>query len=101
MEKTPKIPLWVFLAFNAIESRKGALILITCCALFAVLCIPLVNVPLSQAVGIPADYQLQDDWSWFLMMLPMTAWYVAALWWSDKNDAWSVDDQSEAVAAES
>ena len=100
MEKTPKIPLWVFLAFNAIETRKGALILISCCALFAVLCIPALNVVLANKVGIPADYQLKDDWSWFLMMVPMTGWYVAALWWSDKNDAWSADDESTAVTAE-
>ncbi|ROS01249.1 hypothetical protein EDC56_1678 [Sinobacterium caligoides] len=100
MLKTERIPWWVFFAFSAIETRKGALILITVCVLFTVGCIPDLNVYLSNSVGIPEDYQLVDDWSWLMMMVPMTLWYVAALWWSDKNGAWqqSADEASPSEA---
>jgi hypothetical protein len=40
MEKKDNMPLWVFLAFSSINTRKGALILISSCVVFSLYCIP-------------------------------------------------------------
>jgi hypothetical protein len=75
MERTDNMPLWVFLAFMSIETRKGALILTWCSFAFTVFCIPL-------------SYYL-NDWWWLGMMIPITAWYWLSLRWCDKHSAWS------------
>jgi len=78
MERKNDMPLWVFLAFSSIETRKGALILIWICVLFTVLCIPVSWYPWIEWI----------DWSWTGMMAAVTAWYWLALKWVDKNTAW-------------
>ena len=86
MEKTEKMPIWVFLAFSSIETRKGALILISSCALFSLYCIPLPlffeNNELIKTIF------LIDDWSWIAMMIPITLWYWISLKWVDNNSGW-------------
>ena len=86
MEKTEKMPIWVFLAFSSIETRKGALILITACAVFSIYCLPFPlffeNNELIKTIF------LIDDWSWISMMAPMTLWYWISLKWVDKNSGW-------------
>ncbi len=89
MKKTNKTPLWVFLAFSSIESRKGALILIWSCVLFSLYCIPWAQF--FNGNGWVAKVFLIDDWSWFAMMVPMTAWYVICLKWVDKNQGWNYE----------
>ena len=78
MEKKDNIPLWVFLAFSSIETRKGALILIWVCVIFTFLCIPVSWYPWREWI----------DWSWTGMMFAVTLWYGLALKWADKNSAW-------------
>jgi len=70
----------------SIESRKGALILMWSCLVFSIYCIPWVNY--FSGDGWVAKLFLIDDWSWFAMMLPMTAWYWLSLKWVDNNGSW-------------
>lgn len=97
MTKTKHTPLWVFLAFSAIETRKGALLLIWACAIFSLYCLPW-TLMFGEALGeLGKTIFLIDDWSWIAMMLPMTLWYVVSLRWMDKHDGWI----SRPVGAES
>lgn len=86
MIKTDTTPLWVFLAFSSIETRKGALILIWSSLVFSLYCIPWANY--FDGGGWVAKLFLIDDWSWFAMMLPMALWYWMSLRWVDKNLGW-------------
>lgn len=86
MEKKDNIPLWVFLAFSSLSTRKAALLLIASCLLFSLYCIPWPMF-FTQPEWV-ADVFLIDDWSWLAMMVPMTLWYVLSLRWMDKNKAW-------------
>lgn len=86
MVKTANMPVWVFLAFSSIETRKGALLLTTVCALFSVYCLPWPLFFENQ--DWLASVFLIDDWSWFAMMAPITAWYWISLKWLDKNSGW-------------
>ena len=85
MEKSKNMPLWVFLAFSSIETRKGAKILIMCSAIFSIYCIPW---PLIFNAEIIKTVFLIDDWSWIAMMLPIVAWYWLSMRWVDKNNGW-------------
>lgn len=80
MEKKDNTPLWVFLAFSSIQTRKGAFLLTMICFLGGLGFLPL---PL-----------LLDDWSWMDvlnwsgMFFAMVAWYWFAMRWVDKNGGW-------------
>ncbi len=86
MKKTDTTPLWVFLAFSSIETRKGALILIWSSILFSLYCIPWVSYFSDNQWVV--KLLLIDDWEWFAMMLPMVAWYWVSLRWVDRNSGW-------------
>jgi hypothetical protein len=86
MKKTNTTPLWVFLAFSSIETRKSALLLIWGCLLFSFYCIPWGNY--FHDNQWTSKLFLIEDWEWFIMMLPMTAWYWLSLKWIDKNGGW-------------
>jgi hypothetical protein len=86
MEKTDKIPLWVFLAFSSFSKRNGALVLTWVCIIFSVYCIPW-SLVYSEPEWLARVFVI-DDWSWFAMMLPISAWYWLSLRWMDKNSAW-------------
>lgn len=88
MDKKDNIPLWVFLAFSSIETRKGALILIWCSVVFTLYCIPW-RLFITDNQWVQMIF-LIDDWSWLAMMVPMTGWYLLSLKWADKNDAWKI-----------
>lgn len=85
MERSKAMPLWVFLAFSSIETRKGALILIWCSMVFSLYCVPW---PLFFSTGLIKTIFLIDDWSWIAMMLPIVGWYWVSLKWVDKNTGW-------------
>lgn len=85
MEKTKDMPLWVFLAFSSIETRKMAMILIWSCILFTLYCIPWSQY--FQADWVKSLF-LIDDWSWAAMMAPICLWYWLSLRWVDKHQAW-------------
>jgi hypothetical protein len=86
VEKKETTPLWVFLAFSSINTRKGALILIWSCIIFSVYCIPW-SLLYTEPAWI-AKVFLIDDWSWLAMMIPMIIWYWLSLKWADKHSAW-------------
>jgi len=86
MEKKDNMPLWVFLAFSSINTRKGALILIWGCVVFSFYCIPWVKFFADQEWV--RKIFLIDDWSWIAMMVPMVIWYCLSLRWVDKNAVW-------------
>lgn len=85
MEKKDDMPLWVFLAFSSIETRKGALILIVSSVVFTLYCVPWVLFFKQSWV---ASVFLIDDWSWALTMLPLVLWYWLSLRWVDKHQYW-------------
>lgn len=86
MEKKDKMPLWVFLAFSSINSRAGALWLIGASALFTLYCFPFARY-FQDSPWVQTIF-LIDDWSWFAMMIAITAWYWLSLRWVDNNTAW-------------
>jgi len=86
MEKKDNMPLWVFLAFSSINTRKGALILIWSTFVFTLYCFPFSLFFTDQAWV--KQVFLIDDWSWLSMMVPMVMWYFLSLRWIDKNKAW-------------
>ncbi|MCF6202068.1 MAG: hypothetical protein L3J59_00145 [Methylococcaceae bacterium] len=86
MEKKDNTPLWVFLAFSSINTRKGALILIWSCIIFSLYCIPW-SLFFSDQEWVARIF-LIDDWSWLAMMIPIVIWYWLSLRWVDKNTAW-------------
>lgn len=86
MEKKDSMPLWVFLAFSSINSRKGALILTWSCVVFTAYCFPW-SLYLTDQPWVKQVF-LIDDWSWLPMMVPMVIWYYLSLRWIDKNSAW-------------
>ncbi len=87
MKKTDDMPIWVYLAFSSISTRKGALLLIWASIAFSVYCVPwTVWFPERNWV---ASVFLIDDWSWLAMMLPITLWYWLSLKWLDDHAAWT------------
>lgn len=87
MQKTKNMPIWVYLAFSSIDSRKGALLLIWACVVFSVYCIPWPQIFAKDDWVVKIF--LVDDWSWFAMMIPITFWYWISLRWIDSNSAWA------------
>ena len=87
MQKTKDMPIWVFLAYSSIETRKAALWLIFACVIFTVYCIPW---PIYFGT-LPwvAKIFLIHNWSWFAMMVPMTIWYWLSLKWIDNHFRWA------------
>ena len=86
MDKTDNMPIWVFLAFSSITTRKGALILIWACAVFSLYCLPWAQFFPGRAWV--EKLFLIDDWSWIAMMVPILFWYAISLRWMDNNSAW-------------
>ncbi|MEJ2608890.1 MAG: hypothetical protein P8179_02120 [Candidatus Thiodiazotropha sp.] len=93
MDKKDNTPMWVFLAFSSINSRKGALWLIWSCLIFSLYCIPWsLLVPNPDWV---MKIFLIDDWSWVAMMIPIIVWYWLSLRWVDKNSGWEETKESD------
>jgi hypothetical protein len=87
MQKTDDMPLWVFLAFSSIETRRGALLLLWSCLAFTVYSIPWV-LYFKDIVWISTIF-LIEDWSWVAMMAPITLWYWLSLRWVDRRSRWA------------
>jgi predicted MFS family arabinose efflux permease len=87
MEKSDDTPLWVYLAFSNIKTRKGALLLLWVCLIFSIYSIPWVL--LFADSDWVATIFLIDDWSWVTMMVPIMLWYWLSLRWVDRNSGWS------------
>lgn len=87
MQKTKEMPMWVFLAYSSIETRKAALWLIIACAVFTLYSIPWPKF--FAGSGWVSKIFLIDDWSWVAMMVPITIWYWLSLKWIDNHHAWA------------
>jgi len=93
MEKTGNMPIWVFLAFSSITTRKGALVLTWASAVFSIYTIP-------WSLGFTSQHWIAkifliDDWSWLAMMVPITFWYWMSLKWIDNNSGWENPEQGK------
>jgi hypothetical protein len=87
MKKQDNTPMWVYLAFASVETRRGALLIIWLNVLFAIYCLPWSQFITD--VGWVRRVFLIDGWLWFAVMAAMTLWYWVSLKWIDSNDAWS------------
>ncbi len=86
MQKTNNMPIWVYLAFSSIPTRKAAWLLILASVVFCIYCVPWPALfPQRDWV---AKVFLIEDWSWFAMMVPIVVWYGLSLRWMDKNAGW-------------
>jgi hypothetical protein len=90
MQKTDNMPIWVYLAFSSIASRKGALLLIQVSVVFTLYCIPWPQFFTNHY--LVKNVFLIKDWSWFVMMVPITFWYWMSLRWVDKYSNWDVSE---------
>jgi hypothetical protein len=88
MEKSDDTPLWVFLAFSSIKTRKGALLLLWAYLIISIYCIPWVLF-FTDSDWV-ATLFLIGDWSWSAMMAPVVLWYWMSLRWVDLNSGWSI-----------
>lgn len=95
MEKSEKMPLWVYFAFSSISKRRGALLLILASVVFTLYCIPWAGY--FDSPGWLASLFVINDWSWFAMMVPITLWYWLSLRWLDKNSGWVVEVGAEDI----
>ncbi len=86
MDKNENTPLWVFLAFSSIDNRQAALWLVWGCIAFTVYCVPWPAL-FPSLEWVKAVF-LIDGWSWFAMMVAMTAWYWLSLRWADNHSLW-------------
>ena len=86
MKKSDDMPLWVFLAFSSVERRKTAMLLIWSFFVFSIYSLPW-SLYFTDQTWVSTLF-LIDDWSWFGMMVPMTAWYWISLRWIDNNGEW-------------
>ena len=86
MEKTSDLPIWVYLAFSSIKTRKGALLLLQASLVFSFYCIPWIFF--FENSDWVSKIFLIEDWGWFAMMVPVTLWYWFSLRWVDQNSGW-------------
>ena len=86
MEKTPDMPLWVYLVVASVETKKGALLLVYSMVLFTLYCLPWSTF-FAGSETVAQVFRI-DDWSWFAMMVPMTLWYWLAVKWVDNRRMW-------------
>ncbi len=80
MDRKDNMPVGGFLGLVNMETRKAALLLVSCTLVFGL-------------VFLPLPYLL-DDWSWMDvvnwsgMMLDITLWYWLSIRWVDKHSFW-------------
>ncbi len=86
MSRPDDMPIWVYLAFSSIETRRAALMLIYFCAALSLYCVPWTVF----FVGKPwvGRVFVLHDWSWFVWMLPTTLWYCLSMLWMDRHSRW-------------
>ena len=93
MENTDKMPIWVYLAFSSIATRKGALLLIWACVAFSIYCIPWSHF--FPSLDWIVKIFLIEDWTWSATMAPVTFWYWISLRWIDNNFGWAETGQDK------
>ena len=87
MDKADDMPIWVFLAFSGIETRKTAMWLVWSCVISSAYCIPWPFY--FGNLDWVAKIFLIDDWAWFAVMVPITLWYWLSLKWIDSHCGWA------------
>jgi hypothetical protein len=83
-QAAPIPPFWVQAATSTVRSARGGRWLVGVCVLCSVYCLPW-PVLLGQ---VEQPWYLAPDWSWFVVMLAMTAWYAIAVRWMNRHRAW-------------
>lgn len=82
----PPVPLWVHAAVSTVSSRRGGKVLLLGCLLGVLYCLPWPDL-----LGIRTRFSpwyLAPDWSWSIVMALLSAWYIAAVAWMNRHDAW-------------
>jgi hypothetical protein len=80
------VPFWVHAAVSSVSTRRGGYWLVASCIVCLVYCLPWPDL-----LGIRARFSpwyLAPDWSWAALMLALSAWYVSAVRWMNRHDAW-------------
>lgn len=90
MQKTDDTPIWVYLAFSSIETRKSAVLLILSNVIFSAYCVPWIS--LYPDIPWLSSVFLIEDWEWFIWTAPMNIWYWFSLKWVDKNKRWRIEN---------
>ena len=81
------MPIWVYLAFSSVKTRKGALWVIGTNVAFSIYCIPWCRL-FSKQDWIVKIF-LINNWNWFAIMIPIIFWYWISLRWIDNNSRWA------------
>ena len=81
MDRKDNMPLWVFLGLVNLETRKAALLLVSCTLVFG-----LVFLPLPYLLD---DWNRMDVVNWSGMMFAITLWYWFSIRWVDKHSSWN------------
>lgn len=92
MEKTDDMPIWIYLAFSSITTRKGALLLTLSSIIFSLYCMPWSLLFVNHSWV--ANVFLIDNWTWVAMMSPMPIWYWMSLMWVDRHLGWATTSNS-------
>jgi hypothetical protein len=97
MKKQDNTPMWVYLAFASVETRRGALLVFGLNVLGTIYCLPWSQF--IKDVGWVRKVFWIDGWLWFVVMVAMTLWYWVSLKWIDRHEAWSkpIADSGEQV----
>lgn len=93
MQKSDTMPIWVYLAFSSISTRKGAVSLIGACIVFSLYCVPWASI-FAGRDWIERVFLIKN-WSWFAMMIPVIFWYWISLRWVDKHSGWAGNVQEK------
>ncbi len=88
MIKNRHTPFWVYLAFSAVETRKGGFMLTASCVLLTCYCIPWGSILDAAPHSLLGELFIFDDWHWAGLMMLVSLWYIASLHWMEKNNGW-------------
>jgi hypothetical protein len=86
MKRQENTPMWVYLAFASVETRRGAFLMFWLNALCCLYCIPWSQYTNAPWVG---KMFIIDNWVWLIMMVAITLWYWLSLKWTDRHNVWS------------
>ena len=86
MKSQDKTPMWVYLAFASVKTRRGAVFMVWLSTFCSLYCIPWSKYTPAPWAG---KVFLIDNWIWLGVMIVITLWYWLSLKWTDRNHVWS------------
>ncbi len=84
--KRENTPIWAYLPFASVETRKGAYALIWCNVLCSLYCVPWSQYFIG--VDWVAKIFVIDHWYWFAAMIAITVWYCLSFRRIIGSNAW-------------